>query len=128
MNLNIPDLNHSFSLITTRGITRTRRSKLVQELLTQLQGFCSTLAKFPVGHTEVVDTLPCQVIFEVTGAKVVNITFKGDEEKVEPVVIETSDVTFKFKGFPADNNTIGTLVTSLLLRNTQNDEISYRVQ
>ena len=118
MNLNIPELEHSFSLITAQGITRTRRSKLVEQLLTQLQLFSNQLAKRPVGTIEVVDTAPCRVTFEVKENNVVQITFKGDEETVEPVTISTKESTLMFNGFPSDNNTVGMVIASLLIKNT----------
>lgn len=118
MNLNIPDLTHSFSLITAQGITRTRRSKLVEQLLTQLQLFSNQLTKQPVGTIETIDTAPCRVTFEVKPDNVVEITFKGDEEAVEPIMIASTESTFTFNGFPSNNNTVGMLIASLLIKNT----------
>lgn len=122
MNMNIPDLNHSFSLITERGITRTYRSKLVQELLASLQSFSLELCKtHAVGHVTTIDTNPCRVTLEVVAGNMVSITFTGDDEKTQPVHLDANGVIIKLNGFPVANNTIISLISSLLLKNTQED-------
>lgn len=119
MNLNIPDLNHSFSLITVRGITRTLRSKLVQDLLNQLGKFCSELSKTKeVGFTTVIDTHPCRVTFTVTPDGV-NVRFTGDADKADPIDLVMNGVSINLNSIPASNSTIATVITSLLLKNTQ---------
>lgn len=118
MNLNIPDLNHSFSLITVRGITRTYRSKQVQNLLDELSKFCKELAlNKPVGFTTEIDTQPCRVAFKVKTSGV-DITFTGDADRAAPINLTVDGLVLNLNGFPVNNSTIITLVSSLLLKNT----------
>lgn len=119
MNLNIPDLNHSFSLITVRGITRTLRSKLVQDLLDQLGKFCKELSSAEdVGFTTSIDTQPCMVTFEVTNRGVA-VRFVGDADKSDPIDLTINGVNITLNDLPVNNTAIISVISSLLLKNTQ---------
>ena len=116
-------LNSLVARIIDRGITRIARTRLVEELLSELTNYGKALAS---AGEYLIDTVACQIKLESIDSNNFTITLSGDEELSEPVEIQIADGKLLMHNFPIASNTVIILITSMLLRNT-NEEVTVTV-
>lgn len=116
-------LNNLVNKIIDRGITRIARTRLVEEFIQELVAYGNSL---PMTDEYKVDTVACQIKIDFIKAQNFTIILTGDDTVGEPVTIQLIDGAFKLHGFPVATNTMNVLITSLLLRNT-NEEVTVTI-
>lgn len=103
-----------------KGITRIKRNALVSNILNQLLSNAlinSTVTQ--VGEKHVIDTPVCRITTTYNGLNNTVIEIVGNDEITKPVSITTSTVGFTVNGHNFEMQSLIVMVTSLLLKNSQ---------
>ena len=107
------------SLAVERGITRIKRNSLVNELVEML--FTSVLSESStaIGESLVIDTLCCRMEITIHGFNHTTILISGNDELSPPIEIITKSTGFTVNGNNFEMQSLVVMVTSLLLKNSQ---------
>ena len=103
-----------------KGITRIKRNALVSNILNLLLSNAvinSTVV--PVGEKYVIDTPVCRITTTYNGLNDTVIEIVGNDEVTTPIIISTSTVGFTVNGRNFEMQSLIVMVTSLLLKNSQ---------
>ena len=107
------------SLAVERGITRIKRNSLVNDLIQML--FINVLGatSTAIGESLVIDTLCCRVAITIHGFNHTTILISGNDELSPPIEIITKSTGFTVNGNNFEMQSLVVMVTSLLLKNSQ---------
>ena len=103
-----------------KGITRIKRNALVSDILNMLLSNAvinSTVV--PIGEKYVIDTPVCRITTTYNGLNDTVIEIVGNDEVTTPITISTSTVGFTVNGRNFEMQSLIVMVTSLLLKNSQ---------
>ena len=122
--LNPAGLNSLVNQTCDRGITRTSRERLINHLIEMMLMAGSDMSsKFEIGQEYNFDTLAFNLNYKVFGKHHFKLIIKGNDELCEPIEIETKHTMITSKGMPVSRQSLVTKLTSLMLKNTQEDMI-----
>ncbi len=103
-----------------KGITRIKRNALVSDILNMLLSNAvinSTVV--PIGEKYVIDTPVCRITTTYNGLNDTVIEIVGNDDVTTPITISTSTVGFTVNGRNFEMQSLIVMVTSLLLKNSQ---------
>ena len=103
-----------------KGITRIKRNALVSDILNMLLSNAvinSTVV--PIGEKYVIDTPVCRITTTYNGLNDTVIEIAGNDEVTTPITIDTNTVGFTVNGRNFEMQSLIVMVTSLLLKNSQ---------
>lgn len=103
-----------------KGITRIKRNALVSDILDMLLSNAvinSTVV--PIGEKYVIDTPVCRITTTYNGLNDTVIEIVGNDDVTTPITISTSTVGFTVNGRNFEMQSLIVMVTSLLLKNSQ---------
>ena len=103
-----------------KGITRIKRNALVSDILDMLLSNAvinSTVV--PIGEKYVIDTPVCRITTTYNGLNDTVIEIVGNDDVTIPITISTSTVGFTVNGRNFEMQSLIVMVTSLLLKNSQ---------
>ena len=107
------------SLAVERGITRIKRNSLVNELVQMLFTNVLRASSTAIGESLVIDTLCCRVAITIHGFNHTTILISGNDELSPPIEIITKSTGFTVNGNNFEMQSLVVMVTSLLLKNSQ---------
>lgn len=107
------------SLAVERGITRIKRNSLVYELVEMLFTSVLSASSTAIGESLVIDTLCCRVAITIHGFNHTTILISGNDELSPPIEIITKSTGFTVNGNNFEMQSLVVMVTSLLLKNSQ---------
>lgn len=107
------------SLAVERGITRIKRNSLVNELVQMLFTSVLSASSTVIGESLVIDTLCCRVAITIHGFNHTTILISGNDELSPPIEIITKSTGFTVNGNNFEMQSLVVMVTSLLLKNSQ---------
>ena len=107
------------SLAVERGITRIKRNSLVNELVEMLFTSVLSASSTTIGESLVIDTLCCRVAITIHGFNHTTILISGNDELSPPIEIITKSTGFTVNGNNFEMQSLVVMVTSLLLKNSQ---------
>ena len=107
------------SLAVERGITRIKRNSLVNELVEMLFTSVLRASSTAIGESLVIDTLCCRVAITIHGFNHTTILISGNDELSPPIEIITKSTGFTVNGNNFEMQSLVVMVTSLLLKNSQ---------
>ena len=107
------------SLAVERGITRIKRNSLVNELVQMLFTSVLSASSTAFGESLVIDTLCCRVAITIHGFNHTTILISGNDELSPPIEIITKSTGFTVNGNNFEMQSLVVMVTSLLLKNSQ---------
>lgn len=107
------------SLAVERGITRIKRNSLVNELVQMLFTSVLSASSAAIGESLVIDTLCCRVEITIHGFNHTTILISGNDELSPPIEIITKSTGFTVNGNNFEMQSLVVMVTSLLLKNSQ---------
>lgn len=107
------------SLAVERGITRIKRNSLVNELVQMLFTNVLSASSTAIGESLVIDTLCCRVEITIHGFNHTTILISGNDELSPPIEIITKSTGFTVNGNNFEMQSLVVMVTSLLLKNSQ---------
>ena len=107
------------SLAVERGITRIKRNSLVNELVQMLFTNVLSASLAAIGESLVIDTLCCRVAITIHGFNHTTILISGNDELSPPIEIITKSTGFTVNGNNFEMQSLVVMVTSLLLKNSQ---------
>ena len=107
------------SLAVERGITRIKRNSLVNELVQMLFTSVLRASSTAIGESLVIDTLCCRVAITIHGFNHTTILISGNDELSPPIEIITKSTGFTVNGNNFEMQSLVVMVTSLLLKNSQ---------
>ena len=107
------------SLAVERGITRIKRNSLVNELVQMLFTSVLSASSTAIGESLVIDTLCCRVAITIHGFNHTVILISGNDELSPPIEIITKSTGFTVNGNNFEMQSLVVMVTSLLLKNSQ---------
>ena len=102
-----------------RGITRSKRNSLVNELVEMLFTNVLSASSTAIGESLVIDTLCCRVAITIHGFNHTTILISGNDELSPPIEIITKSTGFTVNGNNFEMQSLVVMVTSLLLKNSQ---------
>lgn len=103
-----------------KGITRIKRNALVSDILNMLlSNAVINSAVVPIGEKYVIDTPVCRITTTYNGLNDTVIEIVGNDEVTTPITISTSTVGFTVNGRNFEMQSLIVMVTSLLLKNSQ---------
>lgn len=103
-----------------KGITRIKRNALVSDILNMLlSNAVINSAVVPIGEKYVIDTPVCRITTTYNGLNDTVIEIAGNDEVTTPITISTSTVGFTVNGRNFEMQSLIVMVTSLLLKNSQ---------
>ena len=103
-----------------KGITRIKRNALVSDLLNMLlSNAVINSAVVPIGEKYVIDTPVCRITTTYNGLNDTVIEIVGNDDVTTPITISTSTVGFTVNGRNFEMQSLIVMVTSLLLKNSQ---------
>lgn len=107
------------SLAVERGITRIKRNSLVNELVEMLFTSVLRASSTAIGESLVIDTLCCRMEITIHGFNHTTILISGNDELSPPIEIITKSTGFTVNGNNFEMQSLVVMVTSLLLKNSQ---------
>ena len=107
------------SLAVERGITRIKRNSLVNELVQMLFTSVLSASSTVIGESLVIDTLCCRMEITIHGFNHTTILISGNDELSPPIEIITKSTGFTVNGNNFEMQSLVVMVTSLLLKNSQ---------
>ena len=107
------------SLAVERGITRIKRNSLVNELVQMLFTSVLRASSTAIGESLVIDTLCCRMEITIHGFNHTTILISGNDELSPPIEIITKSTGFTVNGNNFEMQSLVVMVTSLLLKNSQ---------
>lgn len=107
------------SLAVERGITRIKRNSLVNELVQMLFTSVLSASSTAIGESLVIDTLCCRMEITIHGFNHTTILISGNDELSPPIEIITKSTGFTVNGNNFEMQSLVVMVTSLLLKNSQ---------
>ena len=107
------------SLAVERGITRIKRNALVNDLIQMLFTSVLRASSTAIGESLVIDTLCCRVAITIHGFNHTTILISGNDELSPPIEIITKSTGFTVNGNNFEMQSLVVMVTSLLLKNSQ---------
>ena len=107
------------SLAVERGITRIKRNSLVNELVEMLFTSVLRVSSTAIGESLVIDTLCCRMEITIHGFNHTAILISGNDELSPPIEIITKSTGFTVNGNNFEMQSLIVMVTSLLLKNSQ---------
>ena len=107
------------SLAVERGITRIKRNSLVNELVEMLFTSVLRVSSTAIGESLVIDTLCCRMEITIHGFNHTAILISGNDELSPPIEIITKSTGFTVNGNNFEMQSLVVMVTSLLLKNSQ---------
>ena len=107
------------SLAVERGITRIKRNSLVNELVQMLFTSVLSMSSTAIGESLVIDTLCCRMEITIHGFNHTTILISGNDELSPPIEIITKSTGFTVNGNNFEMQSLVVMVTSLLLKNSQ---------
>lgn len=103
-----------------KGITRIKRNVLVNSLIQQLFSIALTNSSVvAVGEQLVIDTVVCRFTINYNGLNNTTIEIAGNDELSAPITIVTKSTGFTVNGNNFEMQSLIVMVTSLLLKNSQ---------
>lgn len=103
-----------------KGITRIKRNALVSDILNMLlSNAVINSAVVPIGEKYVIDTPVCRITTTYNGLNDTVIEIVGNDEVTTPITIDTNTVGFTVNGRNFEMQSLIVMVTSLLLKNSQ---------
>ena len=103
-----------------KGITRIKRNALVSDILNMLlSNAVINSAVVPIGEKYVIDTPVCRITTTYNGLNDTVIEIVGNDDVTIPITISTSTVGFTVNGRNFEMQSLIVMVTSLLLKNSQ---------
>lgn len=103
-----------------KGITRIKRNALVSNILNQLlSNAVINSTAIAVGDKHVIDTPVCRITTTYNGLNNTVIEIVGNDEVTTPITITTSTTVFTVNGHNLEMQSLIVMVTSLLLKNSQ---------
>ena len=102
-----------------KGITRIKRNSLVNELVEMLFTSVLSASSTAIGESLVIDTLCCRVAITIHGFNHTTILISGNDELSPPIEIITKSTGFTVNGNNFEMQSLVVMVTSLLLKNSQ---------
>ena len=103
-----------------KGITRIKRNALVSDILNMLlSNAVINSAVVPIGEKYVIDTPVCRITTAYNGLNDTVIEIVGNDDVTTPITISTSTVGFTVNGRNFEMQSLIVMVTSLLLKNSQ---------
>ncbi len=103
-----------------KGITRIKRNALVSDILNMLlSNAVINSAVVPIGEKYVIDTPVCRITTTYNGLNDTVIEIVGNDDVTTPITISTSTVGFTVNGRNFEMQSLIVMVTSLLLKNSQ---------
>lgn len=103
-----------------KGITRIKRNALVSNILNQLlSNALINSTSIPVGEKHVIDTPVCRITTTYNGLNNTVIEIAGNDEITKPISITTSTTGFIVNGHNFEMQSLIVMITSLLLKNSQ---------
>ena len=103
-----------------KGITRIKRNTLVSDILNMLlSNAVINSAVVPIGEKYVIDTPVCRITTTYNGLNDTVIEIVGNDDVTTPITISTSTVGFTVNGRNFEMQSLIVMVTSLLLKNSQ---------
>ena len=102
-----------------KGITRIKRNSLVNELVEMLFTSVLRASSTAIGESLVIDTLCCRVAITIHGFNHTTILISGNDELSPPIEIITKSTGFTVNGNNFEMQSLVVMVTSLLLKNSQ---------
>lgn len=113
-------LTRSVTEAVDRGITRIKRNNIVMDIVVKLLQYAacnSALEK--EGKQETFDTNVCRIVVTFCGAHKYSISIEGNDELSQAIKISCDGKAILVNGFPLEFQSIVVMVTSLLLKNSQ---------
>ena len=107
------------SMAVERGITRIKRNSLVNELVEMLFTSVLSASSTAIGESLVIDTLCCRMEITIHGFNHTTILISGNDELSPPIEIITKSTGFTVNGNNFEMQSLVVMVTSLLLKNSQ---------
>ena len=103
-----------------KGITRIKRNALVNDILNMLlSNAVINSAVVPIEEKYVIDTPVCRITTTYNGLNNTVIEIVGNDEVTTPITITTSTTVFTVNGHNLEMQSLIVMVTSLLLKNSQ---------
>ena len=102
-----------------KGITRIKRNSLVNELVEMLFTSVLRASSTAIGESLVIDTLCCRMEITIHGFNHTTILISGNDELSPPIEIITKSTGFTVNGNNFEMQSLVVMVTSLLLKNSQ---------
>lgn len=106
-----------------KGITRIKRNSLVNSLIQHLFTIAiNNSTVVPVGEKLIIDTVACRIIVNYNGINDTVIEIAGNDELSAPITIVTKSSGFTVNGNNLELQSLIVMVTSLLLKNSQDSD------
>lgn len=112
--------------VIDRGITRIKRGNLVEKLIKVITGYADlTSSLVPAGKVVVLDTVAARFTIAFKGNKKFTITIEGNDELSSKLVLVGANNCISLNGNGVEFTSLVVMVTSLLLKNSQDSGGQY---
>lgn len=113
-------LSRSITEAVDRGITRIKRNNIVMDIIVKLLQYAAcNSALEEVGKQETFDTNVCRMVVTFNGPRKYSISIEGNDELSQAIKISCDGKAILVNGSPLEFQSIVVMVTSLLLKNSQ---------